>query len=74
MRALDDAPRTASAWADLDENVDSIDGSSRQPVEINLVPEWMPVDHARSIEAAVIAAVLVLGWVLAIWAYVQLTN
>lgn len=42
--------------------------------EIDLVTEWLPVDLSRSIEALAIATLLVLGWLLALWAYVKLTD
>lgn len=76
MSALDDVREPVSGWtvADPDEAVETTDVAPHQPIEISLVPEWMPVDPARSIEAAVIAAILVSGWVLAIWAYVQMTR
>ncbi|MBB4611756.1 hypothetical protein [Novosphingobium taihuense] len=75
MDMLDDVRETVGTWpsADHDETVGTIDVIPYQPIDIVLVPEWMPVDPARSIEAAVIAAILVSGWALAIWAYVQLT-
>lgn len=76
MITLDDVRETVSVRRedDFPEAVDASDAAPNQPIEVSFVPEWMPVDPARSIEAAVIAALLVAGWVLAIWAYVRLTN
>lgn len=42
--------------------------------EIDLVTQWLPVDLSRSVEALAIAAFLVLGWLLALWAYVTLAR
>ncbi|MGV3511248.1 MAG: hypothetical protein ACO1OX_04500 [Novosphingobium sp.] len=76
MNTIDEVREAGSLYksTDFNEVVDAADVAPHQPIEITIVPEWMPVDPARSIEAAVLAVFLVAGWALAIWAYVQMTT